>query len=147
MGLFDNVFGNKPPEEPLGAAEAFAGILVAACACDRDVAEEEVAGLVTIARRMKLFNHMPESGWNSTMKALCKILRKEGGDTLLDKCAAALPEELRDCAFANACDIILADGDVEPEEKQFLDKLQNKLAIDSDTALTVVEVMIIKNKG
>jgi tellurite resistance protein len=62
-------------------------------------------------------------------------------------CAEGLPEGLRQTAFANACDIVLADGVVEDEEKEFLDHLQKALELDGDTALNIVEVMIIKNKG
>jgi hypothetical protein len=58
-----------------------------------------------------------------------------------------LPEELRDTAFANACDLLLADGGIEDEEKEFLDSLQRKLEIPGDQAISIVEVMVIKNKG
>ena len=40
-----------------------------------------------------------------------------------------------------------AVGVVEDEEKEFLDHLQKVLEIDGDSALNIVEVMIIKNKG
>jgi hypothetical protein len=54
---------------------------------------------------------------------------------------------LKTTAFANACDIVLADGVVEDDEKEFLDKLQNQLDIPSDEAVNIVQVMIVKNKG
>jgi tellurite resistance protein len=49
--------------------------------------------------------------------------------------------------FANACDIVLADGIVEPAEKEFLETLIEILQIDPDAALNIVEVMIWKNRG
>ena len=61
--------------------------------------------------------------------------------------SSGFPPELRDCAFANACDLILADGVVEDAERTFLEHLQRVLELDSDTALSIVEVMITKNKG
>jgi len=76
-----------------------------------------------------------------------RILKRRDVDGLLDRCAASLPEKLHETAFANACDIVLADGVVEPEEEEFLEKLQRKLDVSGDEALSIVEVMIIKNKG
>jgi hypothetical protein len=147
MGLFDNVFDSNSAPNNLAKNEAFVGILLCASACDGHVADEEIRDLFTITGRMKLFGGMSEEQWDLMMNGLGKILRRDGGEKLLDRCAAALPEELRDCVFANACDIILADGDVEDAEKKFLDTLQKKLAIDGDTALTIVEVLVIKNRG
>jgi hypothetical protein len=147
MGLFDNLFGSSSSNKSLNKQEAFAGILLGACACDGHIAEEEVHSLFTTTERMKLFEGMNANKWNSMMDVLIKILKREGVEKMVQKCAAGLPEDLRDTAFANACDIVLADGVVEDEEKDFLDSLQKYLEIDGDTALTIVEVMILKNKG
>src|SRR5262245_23314438 len=116
MGLFDNLFGSSSANKTLGKAEAFAGILLGASACDGHIADEEAQGLFTITERMKLFDGVTPPKWNSMMDQLLKILKKDGPDGLVAKCAKALPDELRDTAFANACDIILADGVVEDEE-------------------------------
>jgi hypothetical protein len=147
MGLFDNVFDSKSTDKALDKPEAFAGILLCASACDGHVADEEIRDLFTITARMRLFRGIATPQWDSMIAGLTKALRREGVDKLLDRCVAALPEELRDCVFANACDVILADGEVEDAEKEFLDRLQTKLTIDADTALTIVEVLVIKNRG
>ena len=136
MGLFDNLFGDKTTSNrELSKQEAFAGILLAASACDGHISNEEVQSLFTITERMKLFENVAPPKWNAMM------------DGLVTRCAKALPDGLTDCAFANACDMVLADGVVEDEEKEFLDHAQKALGIDGDTALTIVEVMITKNKG
>jgi tellurite resistance protein len=147
MGLFDNIFGEKGNARELTKQEAFAGILLGASACDGHIADEEVKGLFTITERMRMFENVSPNKWNSMMDVLHKYLKKEGPLKLVDRCAEALPEGLRQTAFANACDIVLADGTVEDEEKEFLDHLQKTLELDGDTALSIVEVMIIKNKG
>jgi tellurite resistance protein len=147
MGLFDNIFGGHAPNRSIGKADAFTGILLAASACDGHCADEEVQAVFTITARMKLFEGFNQNRWNTMIDGLLKILKKEGPDRLMERCAEALPDELRETAFANACDIILADGVVEEEEKEYMDRLQKALDIDGDTALTIVEVMIIKNKG
>jgi len=55
--------------------------------------------------------------------------------------------ELRETVFTNAVDIVLADGIVEEDEKQFIDDLQGKLEIDGKRAKAIVQVMIYKNAG
>jgi hypothetical protein len=148
MGLFDNIFGDKSPgSREMTKQEAFAGILLGASACDGHIAQEEVQSLFTTTERMRMFENVSPNKWNSMMDILLKILKKDGPMKLVDRCADALPDGLRQTVFANACDIVLADGVVEDEEKEFLDHLQKVLELDGDTALNIVEVMIIKNKG
>jgi tellurite resistance protein len=147
MGLFDNLFGSEKSSRELTKAEAFAGILLGACASDGHIADEEAQGLVTIMNRMKMFENWTGDKFGSTINRLLGMIKRMGVEKLMSRCAEALPAQYHPTAFANACDLVLADGVVEDEEKEFLDNLQKILEIDGDTALTIVEVMIIKNKG
>ena len=148
MGLFDNLFGDKSSSNrELSKQEAFAGILLAASACDGHISDEEVQSLVTTIERMRLYENVVPARMSALMAPLFKIMKKEGPAGLVSRCAPFLSEGLAETAFANACDMVLADGVVEDEEKEFLDHLQKVLNIDGDTALTIVEVMITKNKG
>jgi hypothetical protein len=148
MGLFDNLFGDKAADRRvLSEPEAFAGLLMAAVACDGHVGTREVADLRAALDRMKLFADLTDGRWKAMADTLLRLLKRDGPLGLADRCAAAVPPDLRDCAFANACDLILADGAVEDAERAFLEHLQRALELDSDTALNIVEVMITKNKG
>lgn len=147
MGLFDNIFGGHTPNKAFGKAESFAAILLGAVASDGHIAEEEVRGLVTILARMKMYENWSDDKFNSMLNRILGAIKREGVDKVMDRAAESLPENLRETAFANACDLVLADGIVEDEEKQFLDKLQKRLELTGDTALDIVHVMIIKNRG
>ncbi|MBC7966318.1 MAG: hypothetical protein H7Z17_10390 [Fuerstia sp.] len=57
------------------------------------------------------------------------------------------PDALRETAFANAVDIVLADGVVEQDEKDFMELVRTKLRIPKEQALEIVSVMVAKNKG
>ena len=96
---------------------------------------------------MRLFENVSPHKWNGMMATLIAIIEREGVPRLMDRCAAVIPDQLRDCAFANACDVILADGGVEDSERQFLENLRRALDLDRATARTIVDVMIAKNKG
>ncbi len=147
MGLFDSLFGGHEANKNLSKQEAFAGILLAAVAADGHISDEEAQGLWTIIERMKLFNNFTPDKFNQLMNNLVKILKREGVDKLVQKAANALPEDLRPTAFANACDLVLADGVVEDEEKKLVETLQNLLEIPGDQAIDIVQVMVIKNRG
>ncbi|HEY8505407.1 MAG TPA: tellurite resistance TerB family protein, partial [Gemmataceae bacterium] len=147
MGLFDNIFGGHTPNKQFGKGESFAAILLGAVASDGHIADEEVRGLVTIMARMKMYENWTDEKFNSMLNRILGMIKREGVDKVIERASEGLPEALRETAFANACDLVLADGVVEDEEKEFLDKLQKRLEITGDTALDIVQVMIIKNRG
>jgi len=146
MGLFDQFFGGTS-EQAFGPQEGFAGVLLGVSACDGHIADEEVGTLVTMLSRMKMYQNVTSQRWRSMMDRLLGILKRNGPEALIDKAVPAVPPELRETAFACACDLVLADGTVEPEEKEFINNLLNKLGIDGGRAATIVDVLIVKNKG
>jgi uncharacterized tellurite resistance protein B-like protein len=147
MGLFDDALGGVGGKEAFGPADGFAAILLSAVACDGHISDEEVHGLFTISERMKLFENVKGNKWNRMMDRLLGILKRSGVDTLIDKGAAALPEELKETAFAVACELVLADQGIEDEEKEYLSKLQEKLEIEREQAIKIFKVMVVKNSG
>lgn len=147
MGLFDALLGGMESSGKLGPQEAFAGILLGASACDGHIADDEVNGLITCLVRMKLYQRLTGEQFGKMLNKLQGILKKKGVDALVDACVEGLPEELSKTAFTNACDIVLSDGVVEPDEKEFIDKLQAKLGIEANAAKTIAQVMVVKNKG
>lgn len=81
------------------------------------------------------------------MNKMVGVLKKKGVDALIDGCCESLPTTLSTAAFANACNIVLADGVVDDEEKGFIEKLREKLKIEAAVAKNIAQVMVIKNKG
>lgn len=147
MGLFDSLFGGLEGSKRLTSQEAFAGMLLGASACDGHIADDEVDSLITILVRMKLYKRYDPKQFNQTLNKLFGVVKKKGVEFLIDGCVEALPDELRETAFANACDIVLADGVVEPDEKEFIEMIRTKLKIQKQQALEIVQIMVVKNKG
>lgn len=147
MGFLDSLFGSSTDSSKLTAQESFAGILLGASACDGHIAEEEVQGLVTTLIRMELYRRFTDRQYNQMLNKLHGFLKRRGVDELIDACVDSLPEQLDNAAFTNACDIVLADGVVEPDEKMFIDRLQQKLNIHPNKARMIVDVMVVKNRG
>ena len=147
MGLFDSFFGGMESPRKLSPQESFAGILLAASACDGHISDEEASNLSAAVGRMKLFQRINEKEFGNVMNKLLGILKKKGPDFLVEGCCESLPKELVNAAFANACNIVLADGVVDQEEKDFIEKLRNNLKVEAGTAKAIAQVMVIKNKG
>lgn len=145
MGLFDKVLGSST--DKLTEAEGMAGIALAAIASDGMITEEEAAGLGTTLSRMKLYGGMSNRDINKVFEKLIKVARSEGVDKLLELSSGAVRAELKQTAFAVAADLLMSDGHVAPEEKKFLEKIQLSLGVNNETALKIVEVMAIKNRG
>ncbi len=148
MSLFDEVLDDGSfDEQPFGPQEGFAGVLLGASACDGHIADEEVQSLMTILHRMKLYSRISPNQFGSIMDRLMGLLKRGGPEKLLAASVPAVPPELRETAFANAVDIVLADGVVDPEEKTFIDNLAAQLEMDEKRSLAIIKVMVFKNKG
>lgn len=148
MSIFDDVLTDGQFQEPaFGPQEGVAGVLLASSACDGHIADEEIQGLFTILTRMRLYQHVPPHKFSSMMDRLLGILKRNGPEQLVEKCYNAIPPELRETVFINACDIVLADGVVEPDEKEFIGKLMGKLEVAEARAKDIVKVMVFKNQG
>lgn len=148
MSLFDGLDEDLTPQtREFGPQEGFAGVLLCASACDGHIADEEGQSLMGILQQKKLFERLTPQQASGMMDRLMGELKRGGPEGLIKKSFPAVPPELRECAFANAVDIVLADGVVEQEEKEFIDELQGNLEIDAKRAKTIVQVMVYKNHG
>lgn len=140
------IFGTHRPRT-LTAQEAFAGILFGACLCDGDVADVEIQGLIPCLSRMELYDGYDGMKCDSTINSARTAMLDIGFDVYVGQCVTALPEELRETVYANACNIVLADGVYAESERQFIESLRVDMEIDSTTAEQIMEIIKIKNRG
>jgi tellurite resistance protein len=147
VDLFGDEFSGFTEKQPIGPHEGVAGTLLAASACDGHIADEEVQSLMTTLGRMKLYQHTTPHQFGSMMDRLLGLLKRGGPEKLIETSVPAVPPELCETVFVNACNIVLADGTVEDEEREFLNTLVKKMEISEDRARQIVRVMVIKNNG
>ncbi|NEQ30031.1 MAG: tellurite resistance TerB family protein [Leptolyngbya sp. SIO4C5] len=149
MGLFDGVFKTEQDVANimLSPAEAFAAVALVAIAADGYLSEQEGREMTMVLARMQLFRSFSTDVMHRLFDKLLGLLKQQGPGKLINLAKASLPEELRQTAFAIATDLVLADGTVTPQEQAFLDDLYRILEIPGDTALQIVQVMTIKNRG
>ncbi len=126
--------------------EAFAGIMLLATCCDGEFSDEESDGLDALLLRMRLYRDMSIDQIQNYVSRAISTIRKSGFDGALKSFTKALPEPLHRPAFANACDLVLADGVVEASEKEFINNLRRNLHVSPEDAQQIANVMVMKNK-
>jgi tellurite resistance protein len=146
MGLFDRI-SVATGGGMLNPAEAVAAVNLLAVASDGYLSDEESQALWFSLSRMQLFKSYSDDVVRRMFDKLGGILRRQGSDSLLQLAKMSIPYELGATVFAMATDLIMADGTVEPEEEAFLERLYQLLEVPQETALQIIQVMIIKNKG
>lgn len=146
MGIFDKIFKSVPEEEKLTQQEAFAGIALAMAGADGSIAESEWAGIVNYIRRLRIYDNFSGPAFDKLFDKLFRILKSQGAGALVDASSKALSDDLKLTAFACAVDIALADGVLEEKEKELINQMAIVLAVPEQTAISIIEVMIIKNK-
>jgi tellurite resistance protein len=146
MGLFDKVFSKSAGSEPLSQQESFAGIALAIAGADRNVDSQEWEGIVAYIRRLRIYDNFSDAAFDKLFDKLFTKLKKEGPAALVMAAKEGLGDELKLTAFACAVDIAMADGDLADEEKDIISQLAEALEVDEKLAVSVIEVMMIKNK-
>jgi len=149
MGLFDSVFNAEKgmTEVELTPAEAFAAVALVAIAADGYLSDQEGSDMTMLLSRMQLFRSFSSDVMHRMFDKLLSMLKREGPGDLINLAKSCLPQDLRETAFAVATDLVLSDGTVTSQEQAFLDDLYRILEIPGDTALQIVQVMTIKNRG
>ena len=148
MGLFDAVLGTEnQTQTALNPAEAFAVIILMATASDGYLSIEKADYITFVLSRMKLFKSYPHEMMNKLFEKILGILQGDGFNTLFNAAKDSLPQDLREAAFAVATDLVLADGIVAEEEKNFLNDLYQALGVSSEIAIQIIQVILIKNRA
>jgi tellurite resistance protein len=146
MGIFDKIFKEVEAETQLSQQEAFAGIAMAMAGADGYIAESEWGEIVNYIRRLRIYDNFSGPAFDKLFDKLMTILKKEGPGALVNYSSKELSEELKLTAFACAVDIALADGVMDDEEKEIVNQLAEVLSVPENVAVSIIEVMIIKNR-
>ena len=97
---------------------------------DSNMTDEELLTIGNIVQMLPAFkgydiDHLPQ-----TARDCAEMLDQEGGlDKTIDFIVDAMPEELRETAYALACEIAAADGHIEQEEIRLLEMLRYRLPV------------------
>jgi hypothetical protein len=95
---------------------------------------------------MQLFKSYPHEMMKSLLDKILSIFQGEHFNSLFNAAKDCLSQDLRESAFAIATDLVLAEGVVAEEEKNFLNDLYQALGVSSEMAIQIIQVILIKNR-
>jgi hypothetical protein len=91
----------------------------------------EIAILGDIVGHLPIFRNFDRGKLAAHLNDCADLLSREDGlDKTIDAIKAALPQRLRETAYAIACDLVAADGTVTQEELQLLELMRERFEID-----------------
>jgi hypothetical protein len=105
--------------------------MVLASAADREMSDPELRSIGDMVRSLPIFLDLDEMEISIISGACAEMLNDEDGlEAVLDFIKDALPEKLRETAYALACDIVAADLAASQEELRLLEMLRHRLQLD-----------------
>lgn len=129
----------------LSEREAFIGIAVCAIASDGRVDPDEIKSLTRHLSRLRMYADAAMEEIEFTLARVARIGEEGGLDRLLIAASRAVPEKLRDAAFAFAVDVVLSDRELGIQEQVFLERLRHRLTVDVSTATMIQNVARIRH--
>ena len=124
--------------EPMTHHAALVYVMVTISAVDRAMTDDELHRIGEIVSNLPIFSDYDENDLVKTAEACGEILSADGGlQQVLRLVRSALPEKLRETAYAVALEVAAADRLVRPEEIRFLEMLGDTLELDRMTTAAI----------
>lgn len=132
-----------PAEVPSDAAQALVEVMCISSCVDGILVEGETEDLARQILDTPGFLHLDADGLANTLANVAKKVSEEGLDARAKAIAKALGPDrnARDEAFTLASVFVLYDGEVGPEEQEWLDMLQRALEISDEEASHITAVL------
>lgn len=124
--------------EPLNHHAAIVYVMVTISAVDRAMTDDELHRIGEIVSNLPIFADYDDNDLVKTAEACGEILSADGGlQQVLRLVRGALPDKLRETAYAVALEVAAADRLVRPEEIRFLEMLGDTLELDRMTTAAI----------
>ena len=105
--------------------------MVIVSAADRDMTDAELAIIGGIVGHLPAFRDFDQEQLPSVLESCTRLLNRDNGlEEAFAAIKAALPANLRETAYAIACDVAAADGEATQEELRVLEMMRHRLNID-----------------
>jgi tellurite resistance protein len=124
--------------EPMNHHAALVYVMVTVSAVDRAMTDDELHRIGEIVSNLPIFADYDDNDLVKTAEACGEILSADGGlQQVLRLVRGALPDKLRETAYAVALEVAAADRLVRPEEIRFLEMLGDTLELDRMTTAAI----------
>ncbi|TGQ78589.1 Tellurite resistance protein TerB [Mesorhizobium sp. M8A.F.Ca.ET.207.01.1.1] len=118
--------------------EALIYLMVITSASDRDMTDVELARIGEVVRSWPVFEDFKQDRLVAVAQACQNLLHeKDGLEGVLTQVAEALPERLRDTAYAAAFEVAAIDLEMRMEEVRVLQLIRRQLDLDTLTVAAI----------
>ncbi len=118
------------PISPINHHTALVFVMVLVAGSDGGMPNSELRSIGEIVRYLPIFRDYDQEKLTGDAAGCSMVLNEDDGlQRVLDQIEAALPESLRETAYAMACDVAAADGRVTAEEARMLEILRYRLQV------------------
>jgi tellurite resistance protein len=125
-------------ERPIDHHTALIFTMVLVSAAEGVMTDPELEAIGRQVRYLPIFRDFDHDRLTEVGRECAELLRHEDGlDLACDIIGEALPQPLRETAYAMACDVAAADGDLAEEELRLLDLLRHRLSVDRLVAAAI----------
>lgn len=115
----------------LSPQQAIIYAMITTSASDNRMSDAELSRIGWIVKELPVFQDFDENNLIAESKECAKVVSGDDGlNTVLNMIASALPEDLRETAFALAADVAASDQKSNPAERRFLQLLAGRLQLD-----------------
>ena len=112
--------------------------MVLAATASGDISDRELRAMSELVSFLPVFEDFDPTRLNAKVQGCIDLLQKEDGlDEAIAIIRQALPEKLRETAYALALDVIASNGSAGQEELLLLEMLRHELDIDRLTAAAI----------
>ena len=105
--------------------------MVIVSAADSDLPETELQTISDIVGHLPVFRDFDRRALPALLNDCTELLARDDGlDRILAAIKKALPDKLRETAYAIACDLVASDGEASQEELRVLELIRHRLSIE-----------------
>lgn len=118
-------------ETPLTPQDALVALMLTVSASDADMRTSELVKINNVINHMPIFGDYDTDRLPRVSHMVFDLLDQDDGlDALFGLVREAVPERLWETAYAFACDVAAADGQIEDREARMLEEIRYELSID-----------------
>lgn len=115
----------------LSPQDALVALMITVSVADNSLRASELLAIEHVVNQLPVFAGFDPDRIKSVSSVVFELLEAEDGlDAIFGLAKDALPERLRETAYALSCDIAAADGNLMQTELQLLSELRHELEID-----------------
>jgi tellurite resistance protein len=112
--------------------------MVMVSASDREMTDRELRQIGEVIRVLPIFEDFAQQTLPAVSAACAEVLNEPNGlEKAFEAVEQALPQKLRETAYALACDVAAADGQVQEEEALMLEMIRHRLNVERLAAAAI----------